>query len=119
MVTELDTVKSLTEERTLDELPDEVFVALGRRGMEGIPLKECTYECASTELTLVSVNTSPSHIEKKGTEEVTEDWKVKCEECGREFTISCRIRYHDGVRMDTMVSLFDDQGKNLGWLGSY
>ena len=109
----------MTEERTLDELPDEVYVALGRRGMEGIPLKECTYDCDSAELDLLSVERTPQIINRKGTEEVREDWKVRCEKCEREFTISCKIRYHDGERMDTMVSILDDQGKNLGWLGSY
>ncbi|MFW9919719.1 MAG: hypothetical protein ACFFED_08980 [Candidatus Thorarchaeota archaeon] len=109
----------MIEDRTLDELPNTVFVALGRRGMESIPLKECTYDCDGNELTLLDVSSNPAEITRNGTEEVTENWKVKCEKCRKDFTISCRIRYHDGERMDTMVSLFDDKGKNLGWLGSY
>ncbi len=109
----------MTDERTLDELPDQVFVALGRRGMEGIPLKECTYDCDGVELDLISVKTTPQNINNRGKEEVLEAWKVRCMKCKREFTISCRIRYHDGERMDTMVSILDDKDENLGWLGSY
>lgn len=108
----------MSDDRTLDELPNEVFVALGRRGMEGIPLKECTY-CDGAELTLLSVASKPAEITKRGTEEVIENWLVRCENCGRNFTISCKIRFHDGIRMDTMVSLVDDANQNLGWLGSY
>ncbi len=108
-----------SDSRTLDELPDRVFVALGRRGMEGIPLKECTYECDSVELTLLSVSTNSPDISKKGKEEITEDWIVQCEKCGRSFTFRCKSRYFDGERMDTMVNILDDEGKDLGWLGSY
>lgn len=109
----------LTDTPTLDELPDEVFVALGRRGMEGIPLKECTYDCDGKELTLLEKKRNPEKITGVGIESVTEDWHVRCKTCDRSFTISCRIRYVDGKRMDTMVNLFDEEGKNLGWLGSY
>jgi hypothetical protein len=94
-----------------------VFVALGRRGMEPIPLKECTYECAGNELTLVEVRKDP--VLGKGFEEVEENWLVKCTECNRHFTIQCIVRYHEGERIDTRVNLIDDTGKNLGWLGSY
>ncbi len=112
-------MESLTDERTLDELPDQVFVALGRRGMEGIILKECAYECDSQDLSLVGVETEPAQIKKQGKEEMIEDWKVKCNECGHEFVIRCKIRFYDGERMDTMVNIIDDSGKDLGWLGSY
>ncbi|MFW9908363.1 MAG: hypothetical protein ACFFEF_07290 [Candidatus Thorarchaeota archaeon] len=109
----------MKEPRTLDELPDQVFVALGRRGMEGIPLKECTYSCGGTELSLIEVSSSPENISGSGTETVVEDWRVKCSKCEKPFTIRCRIRYHDRERMDTMVNIIDDNGKDLGWLGSY
>ena len=52
----------LSEEPTLDDLPDQVFVALGRRGMEGIPLKKCTYACDSDELELIEVVKDPPSI---------------------------------------------------------
>lgn len=109
----------MTEARTLDELPDQVFVALGRRGMEGISLKECTYECDGQELNLIDVTVTPKEITGKGTEEVVEDWRVECNKCKRAFTIRCQIRYHDAEKIDTKVSILDDTGKNLGWLGSY
>ncbi|MHA2424864.1 MAG: hypothetical protein ACXAEF_08755 [Candidatus Thorarchaeota archaeon] len=108
----------MTEERSLDELPDQVFVALGRRGMEGILLKECAY-CDGIELTLVDVHSDPSEISGNGTEEIVEDWNVKCDACGRHFTIRCKVRYHDSEKMDTMVNIIEDSGKDLGWLGSY
>ena len=105
--------------RTLDELPDKVFVALGRRGMEGIPLKECTYACDGQELTLINVRAEPEKIQGISLERVVEDWIVKCNKCNRQFTIRCKIRYVDGERIDTMVNLLDDRGNDLGWLGSY
>ncbi|MHA2069990.1 MAG: hypothetical protein ACXABY_36965 [Candidatus Thorarchaeota archaeon] len=88
----------MTDKPTLEDLPDEVFVALGRRGMEGIPLKECTYECDGKELTLLEMSREPEKITGSGIE---------------------MIRYVDGKRMDTKVNLLDDEGNDLGWLGSY
>jgi hypothetical protein len=109
----------LTDKPTLEDLPDEVFVALGRRGMEGIPLKECTYECDGKELTLLEMSREPEKITGSGIENVVENWVVECNTCKRPFTISCMIRYVDGKRMDTKVNLLDDEGNDLGWLGSY
>ncbi|MDF1537780.1 MAG: hypothetical protein P1Q69_02640 [Candidatus Thorarchaeota archaeon] len=108
----------MTDDRSLDELPDQVFVALGRRGMEGILLKECAY-CDGIELSLTDVNTDPPEIAGKGVEEVIADWNVKCDKCNRAFTIRCKVRYHDNEKMDTMVNIIEDTGKDLGWLGSY
>ncbi|MHA1653406.1 MAG: hypothetical protein ACTSYX_05060 [Candidatus Thorarchaeota archaeon] len=109
----------MTSERSLDELPDVVFVPLGRRGMEGIPLKECTYACDGKELTLIDVKTDPPEITGRGLEPVVEEWLVECNKCRRQFTIRCKIRYVDGKRWDTMVSILDDHGNDLGWLGNY
>jgi hypothetical protein len=109
----------MTGEPSLDELPDEVFVALGRRGMEGIPLKECVYECDGKEIRLLNFRKNKEHLEGKGVEVVVEDWQVECTKCGRQFTIECTVRYADGERMDTKVDILDDTGKNVGWLGSY
>ena len=109
----------MKEGRSLDELPDAVFVPLGRRGMEGVTLKECTYACDGKEISLKGVNTDPPEITGKSVEVVIEDWTVECDKCHREFVIRCRIRYIDGARIDTMVSLLDDKGHNLGWLGNY
>ena len=112
-------VKLMTEAPTLDDLPDEVFVALGRRGMEGISLKECTYACDGKELKLIEKNRDPKTITSHGLEKVVEDWIVECNKCNRQFTIRCKIRYIDGKRIDTMVNILDDKGNDLGWLGSF
>ena len=109
----------MTEDRTLDELPDRVFVALGRRGMEPLPLKECTYECSGQELRLLSFSQDKEKPSEKGMDEIVEDWLVECTTCKRPFTIRCYVRYSDGQRIDTRVDILDDTGKNLGWLGSY
>ncbi|MFW9892274.1 MAG: hypothetical protein ACFFFO_08740 [Candidatus Thorarchaeota archaeon] len=107
----------MSDNPTLDELPDRVFVSLGRRGMEPLPLKECTYDCDGKELNLIEVHKDP--VGGKGLEEVEENWLVECTKCNRRFTIQCIVRYNDGERIDTRVNLIDDTGKNLGWLGSY
>jgi hypothetical protein len=109
----------LSEGPTLDDLPDQVFVALGRRGMEGIPLKQCTYACNSEELELVEVKKDPPSISGVSLEVVIEDWLVKCSKCEGEFTIRQKVRYVDGERIDTMVSILDNRGNDLGWIGSY
>ncbi|TXT56032.1 MAG: hypothetical protein BAJATHORv1_30416 [Candidatus Thorarchaeota archaeon] len=109
----------MSEEPTLDELPEEVFVALGRRGMEGIPLKECAYECKDGEIELVKKTSTLAEIKGKGEEKIIEDYLVKCSNCNREFTIHCESRYFDGERFDTKVNIIDQTGKDLGWLGSY
>ncbi len=87
--------------------------------MEGIPLKVCTYACDGTDLQLLSVDATPVEITGHSVEIVTEDWHLQCKKCGREFTIRCRNRFVDGKRIDTMVSVLDDHGNNLGWLGNY
>jgi hypothetical protein len=109
----------LSEEPSLDDLPDQVFVALGRRGMEGIPLKQCTYACDSDELELIQVVKDPPSITGVSLEVVIEDWLVRCLKCERNLTIRQKVRYVDGERMDTIVSILDDHGKDLGWIGSY
>ena len=109
----------LTGERSLNELPDQVFVALGRRGMEPLPLKECTYECDGAELKLLKVEQDKENPSTSGVDEMTVDWFVECNKCGKPFTIRCINRYADGQRIDTRVDILDDTGKNLGWLGSY
>jgi hypothetical protein len=109
----------LTDERSLNELPDQVFVALGRRGMEPLPLKECTYECDGDEIILLSVSQDKDNPSEKGVDEITVDWLVECTKCNRPFTIRCINRYADGQKIDTRVDILDDTGKNLGWLGSY
>ena len=111
-------VKCLEDERSLDELPDQVFVALGRRGMEPLVLKECTYECDGQELILIEAPKN-QEIPKSGNLEVEENWVVECAKCNRQFTIRCRVHYLDGERLETRVNLIDDNGKDLGWLGSY
>ena len=109
----------LTGEKSLDGLPEHVYVALGRRGMEPIPLLECTYECDGKELRLLEMNQDKEAPSEKGVDEITEDWLVECTKCNRPFTIRCIVRYADGERIDTRVDILDDTGKNLGWLGSY
>ena len=109
----------MVEGRTLDELPDDVYVALGRRGMEPLSLKECTYICDGKDLTLIDVKTDPETMEGKGQESVVEDWLVRCDKCSKLFTIRSKSRFHDGERMDTAINLIDDEGNDLGWLGSY
>lgn len=109
----------LAGERSLNELPDKVFVALGRRGMEPLPLKECTYECDGDELHLLGVTQTKDGPSQKGVDEITVDWLVECTKCNRPFTIRCINRYADGQKIDTRVDILNDAGKNLGWLGSY
>ena len=109
----------MVHSRSLDELPDEVFVALGQRGMEGIPLKECTYACDGKSLLLIDVETRPRSITGHGVEPVVEDWHVECSKCHRRFTIRCKTRFVDGERIDTRINLIDDHNHDLGWLGSY
>jgi hypothetical protein len=109
----------MTDEPSLDELPDKVFVALGRRGMEGIPLKECMYECDGKEIRLLKFSKNKDALLERGVEEVVEEWMVECMKCCRSFTIKCFVRYAEGERIDTRVDIIDDTGKNLGWLGSF
>ena len=111
-------VKSMADDRSLQELPDRVYVALGRRGMEPLPLKECTYDCDGKELKLIKPPDNQK-IPEKGNVKVDEDWLVECEKCNRQFTIRCKIHYLDGEKLETMVNIIDDSGKDLGWLGSY
>ncbi len=111
-------VRCLASDRALNELPDRVYVALGRRGMEPLLLKECAYECDGKELTLIEPPENQK-IPNIGDLEIKEDWLVECAKCHRQFTIQCKIHYFNGERLETRVNLIDDHGKDLGWLGSY
>ena len=111
-------VVNLANDRSLDELPNQVFVPLGRRGMEPLILKECTYDCDGQELILIDPPKN-KEVPSEGNLEIEEDWLVKCAKCNRQFTIRCKIQYFDGEMIGTRVNLIDDNGINLGWLGSY
>jgi hypothetical protein len=87
--------------------------------MEPLPLKECTYECDGNELHLLDVRQDKEKPAESGRDEITVDWHVECKKCSRSFTIRCYNRYVDGQRLDTKVEILDDNGENLGWLGSY
>ncbi|MHA1263922.1 MAG: hypothetical protein ACTSRS_01685 [Candidatus Helarchaeota archaeon] len=108
---------------TLKEIPDKIFVSLGRRGFDPVNPKQCP-KCGTQGMGL-------ELIEKIEREEVTiergskktVDYKIHCKNCGTIFYIRLQHvfqgREDAKKRVTTLVNFLDEQLNDLGWLGNY
>ncbi|MFQ6125035.1 MAG: hypothetical protein ACE5R6_10600 [Candidatus Heimdallarchaeota archaeon] len=108
----------------LDELPDTVYVPLGRRGMESVPLKICS-DCSKENLTLIQKKitrtAAKQGIPRKDmslAEREIVDYKVRCQECGNQFIIRLTRLYFKEEPVQTIVSIQSKVGKPELWLGT-
>ncbi len=108
----------------LNELPDTVYVPLGRRGMEPVPLKICS-DCSKENLTLIQkkitkvpVKQDVSSVDISQTEKEIVDYKVRCQECGHQFIIRLTHLYFKKKPVQTLVSTQSKEGEPELWLGT-
>ena len=113
-----------TDSSSLDELPDTVYVPLGRRGMESILLKVCP-DCDKENLALIHKTTTGAptkrDVQKEDTplaEKEIVDYLVCCQECGHQFIIRLtRLHFKDEL-VQTLVSIRSVNGESELWLGN-
>ncbi len=104
---------------SLDELPDTVYVPLGRRGMDSIALKMCP-ECNHESLILIQKDKLPEvlnggvHPAKK---EIV-DYKVRCRKCEYLFIIRLNRIFFKDKLIQTLVSIISPNSESALWLGN-
>lgn len=108
----------------LDELPDTVYVPLGRRGMEPVPLKICP-DCSKENLTLIQKKITRAAAKQDVTREEMSlaekeivDYKVRCQKCGNQFIIRLMRLYFKEEPVQTLVSILSKEGEPELWLGT-
>jgi len=106
---------------SVDDLPDQIYVPLGTRGLQPIKLKQC-FRCSNQNVNELEM------IEKKieavqGRDQEIADYKILCRKCSSTFTIRLRNLYvvekGQKRRSITFVSILDGEGRDEGWLGSF
>ncbi|MHA1144242.1 MAG: hypothetical protein ACTSRW_05850 [Candidatus Helarchaeota archaeon] len=106
----------------MEELPDKVFVPLGRRGFDPIPLKYC-HVCKNRSACIKIVGKESSEKQEGNSilEEI--DYKATCDSCGETFYFRVRKIYDviDGEKrlITATINILDDKKNDLGWLGNF
>jgi len=107
----------------MEELPDRIFVILGKRGLHPINLKACV-KCLNSEPFVLGF------IEKKGplietmehTRKETTDYKVRCKNCNTAYIIRqvklVQIETDEEIPIVITFNILDENGNDEGWLGS-
>ncbi|MHA1270192.1 MAG: hypothetical protein ACTSPY_10435 [Candidatus Helarchaeota archaeon] len=107
----------------LNELPDTIFVPLGRRGFHPINLKSCI-KCSTENIFVLEFLEKieyPAEEIENSKKEMT-DYKVKCRNCGTIYYIRKiefkRVVNGNEERLITNFNIIDKNGNDEGWLGS-
>ncbi|MHA1785375.1 MAG: hypothetical protein ACTSVY_01000 [Candidatus Helarchaeota archaeon] len=108
----------------MEELPDKIYVSLGRRGFDPIKLKYC-HVCKNPvvqDLELLKKEV----IEEKSIDDNTMievNYKFQDKKCGGIFYIKLKHMYKTfngkKKRITTLVNILDKDKNDLGWLGNY
>ena len=109
---------------SLDELPDTVYIPLGRRGMEPAPLKACSL-CSAENLTLIHkvITTEAITEETPNKDALPEkkeiiDYTVRCQECQHQFIIRLTRLCLGEKPVQTFVFVLNKPGDPEQWLGN-
>jgi hypothetical protein len=107
------------DQSSLDELPDTVYVPLGRRGMESVALKVCP-DCSHENLALIQKIVQQDVLNEDGPPARKEliDYRVRCCECAHPFTIRLTRLYFKEKLIQTLVSILAQNGESELWLGN-
>ncbi|MHA1129786.1 MAG: hypothetical protein ACTSQI_01865 [Candidatus Helarchaeota archaeon] len=107
---------------SLKEIPDRIFVSLGRRGFDPINPKQCSKCGNPTNLQLLEKNEIANITYKEGRKN-TVDYKIQCNYCGNIFYIRLQHVFQkmgaEEKRITTLVNILDENKEDLGWLGNY
>ena len=107
---------------SLEEIPDKIFVSLGRRGFDPVNPKQCSKCGNPINLKLLE---KIEHEEVKHKEGIkrTLDYKIQCLNCDNIFFIRLQHVFQrtngEEKRITTVVNILDEQMNDLGWLGNY
>ena len=105
------------------EIPDRIFVPLGRKGFHPIYLKACI-KCGEKDRFVLDFLEKKEHpIETAGnSKKVVIDYKVQCKNCDKIYYIRMIMLSNiiDGKekRMVTNFNILDENGNDEGWLGT-
>ncbi len=109
---------------SLDEIPNQITVSLGRRGFDPINPKQCS-KCGNQNpagLKLLEKIEHEDVIHEEGRKH-TVDYKIQCQKCDAVFYIRLQhVLQHVGdkeKRITTLVNILDENKNDLGWLGNY
>ncbi|NVM54327.1 MAG: hypothetical protein HWN66_11550 [Candidatus Helarchaeota archaeon] len=109
---------------SLKEIPDRIFVSLGRRGFDPVNPKQCS-ECgnvAPTGLKLLEKIEYEDVKHEEGFKRMV-DYRIQCLQCKNTFFIRLQHVFQrideKEKRVTTLVNILDEQMKDIGWLGNY
>ena len=109
---------------SLDEIPNQITVPLGRRGFDPINPKICA-KCGNSNpnaLKLLEKIPREKITHEEGFKEII-DYKIQCLQCKQIFFIRLQHIIHKTAekekRVTTMVNILDEKLNDLGWLGNY
>ena len=107
---------------SLDEIPNQITVSLGRRGFDPVNPKKCPKCSNPNRLKLLNKEKLDTIKHKEG-EKRTFDYKIQCLNCNNIFYIKLQhvIQFIDDreKRVTTLVNILDENKNDLGWLGNY
>ena len=105
----------------MNEIPDQVFVPLGRRGFDPIPIKFC-HNCQDRSGRISMVQKVTSEKQEGGVFLQEIDYEIKCDVCGGTFFY--RIRHVFDIVGDkrrkvvSTVNILNEKKEDLGWVGN-
>ena len=109
---------------SLEEIPDRIFVSLGRRGFDPVNPKQCP-KCGNNAPHGLKLLEKIEHEEVKheeGRKRIV-DYKIQCLACDSTFYIRLQNVFQvvegEQKRITTMVNILDENQNDLGWLGNY
>jgi hypothetical protein len=108
----------------MDEIPNKIYVSLGRRGFDPIRLKYC-HVCKNPTVQDLELLEKKIVSEKAEGDNVVQEitYKIKDKRCGGIFYIkfSHMFKTIEGKkeRVTTVVNILDDKENDLGWLGNF
>lgn len=107
---------------SLKEIPDRIFVSLGRRGFDPVNPKECSKCGNPTNLELLDKFEHADVTHEEGRKQ-TIDYKIQCLHCGNIFFVRLQHIFqkieNTEKRVTTVVNILDENKNDLGWLGNY
>ena len=107
---------------SLNEIPNQISVSLGRRGFDPINPKKCSKCGNPTRLKLLEKKELDTIKHKEG-EKRTLDYKIQCLNCNNIFFIRLQhvIQFTEQgeKRVTTMVNILNENKDDLGWIGNY
>ncbi|TFG04394.1 MAG: hypothetical protein EU536_04740 [Promethearchaeota archaeon] len=108
---------------SLKEIPDKIFVSLGRRGFDPVTAKQCP-KCGNMAAGLeLKEKIEHADIEHEEGFKKTVDYQVHCRNCDAIFYIRLQHVFQKvssgDKRVTTMVNILDEAQNDIGWLGNY